>query len=117
MALSTSMPTPRARPPNETVFSVKPLKNIREKVAMTEIGIARPMMRVLETLRKKKRRTSTARAAPCSIAVRTLAIEARMKSALSRVFSIRTCGRALWIRSTSSHRPSDTSTVFAPACL
>ena len=36
---STTMPMPRASPPNVMVFSVKPAKYSRAKVPMTEIGI------------------------------------------------------------------------------
>jgi hypothetical protein len=37
---------------------------MRAKVAMIEMGMAREMTRVLRILRKKKRRTNTARAPP-----------------------------------------------------
>ena len=95
IALSTSMPTPSAKPPNEIVFSVNPLKNISANVEITEIGIAIAMISVLEKLRKKNSSTSTASTAPWTIAHCTFSIEARMKSALSRVFSMRMLGKLL----------------------
>ena len=92
IALSTSMPTPNANPPNETVFNVKPLKYIKEKVEITEIGIATPMIIVLEKLRRKNSRTTTANTAPTPAAALTLLIAELMKSAVSIVFSILICG-------------------------
>ena len=88
--LSTNIPTPSARPPKETVLSVKPLKYISANVEITEIGMAKPMMNMPEKLRRKKSRTKTAKPAPMRAASLTLLIEARMKFAESQVLSIRT---------------------------
>ena len=92
IALSTSMPTPRASPPKETMLSVKPLKYIRAKVETTEIGIAAPMIKVLDTLRRNSSSTNTASTAPTPAAASTLRIAALMKSAVSMVLSILMCG-------------------------
>ena len=70
------------------MFSVNPLKYIRAKVEMTEIGIATPMMSVLDRLRRNRSRTNTARTAPTPAADSTLRIAALMKSAVSIVLSI-----------------------------
>ena len=64
MALSTSMPTPRASPPSVIMFSVKPPKYISAKVAMIEIGMAVAMMAVLRRLRRKNSSTSMANTPP-----------------------------------------------------
>ena len=50
MALSTSMPTPRASPPSEMMFRLVPVRYIRKKVATIEIGIDTPMIRVLRRI-------------------------------------------------------------------
>ena len=92
IALSTNMPTPKANPPNETVFNVKPLKYISAKVEITEIGIAAPMIIVLEKLRRKNNKTTTASRAPTPAAVLTLLIAELIKSAVSIVLSISKCG-------------------------
>ena len=90
--LSTNMPTPSASPPKLTVLSVKPLKYISAKVAMTEIGIATPMISVEVRLRRKNSSTNTASTAPASAALSTLRIDARMNSAESQVASRVTSG-------------------------
>jgi hypothetical protein len=58
--LSTSMPTPRARPPSDTRFSVKPPKYTSMKVATMEIGMAAAMTTVLRMLRRNTSSTRTA---------------------------------------------------------
>ncbi len=64
MELSTSMPTARARPPRLIMFSVTPkLRRMTHAPAM-ERGMATPMTITEPRLRKKKRSTPAARAAP-----------------------------------------------------
>ena len=46
MALSTSIPIPRVRPPKLIRLRVIPVKYIRAIVVIIEIGIARPTTRV-----------------------------------------------------------------------
>ena len=70
------------------MLSVKPLKYISAKVETTEMGIATPMIRVLDRLRRNSIRTTTASTAPTAAAASTLRIAALMKSAVSMVLSI-----------------------------
>ena len=64
MALSTSMPTAKARPARLMTFKLRPKSDMPKKVPMALIGIARPMIRVLLKLRKKTSRTATANPPP-----------------------------------------------------
>ena len=100
---------------------MNPLKYISANVAITEIGIAVPMIRVLEILRRKKSKTNTARPAPTSAASITLLMEARMNSAESQVLSIVTGNPpafpASLMRSSSSQMASEALTVLDPDCL
>ena len=64
MELSTSIPTPSARPPRVIRLSVIPEKYMSAKVAMMETGMATAMTAVLRTLRRNTSRTSTASAPP-----------------------------------------------------
>ena len=54
MALSTIIPTPRARPPKVIWLSVIPPKNRRPKVEITEMGMERAMIIVLDRLRRNR---------------------------------------------------------------
>ena len=92
MALSTSIPTPSASPPNETMLSVKPLKYINANVVMTEIGMAMPMMSVLVMLRRKNSSTTTASPPPTSVACSTFRMAPRIKSAESHGAASATLG-------------------------
>ncbi len=69
MLLSTSMPTPSARPPIVSRFNVKSEKYIRTNVKMTEYGIAMPMMIGLLTFLRNKNNTAIAKTAPRTSAV------------------------------------------------
>jgi len=64
IALSTSMPTPRARPPRVMRLRVNPAKYSSAMVAMMETGMAVAMTSVLRTFRRKKSRTSMVRMPP-----------------------------------------------------
>ena len=64
MALSTSIPAPRANPPKVIIFSVSPLKNIKLKVATIEIGIERLTINVVPIRRRNTNNTMTARTIP-----------------------------------------------------
>ena len=54
MALSTSSPTPRVRPPSDMMLSEIPATYMRKKVATTDTGIEIEMMRVFLTERRKR---------------------------------------------------------------
>jgi len=64
MALSTSMPTPRASPPRVIRFKVNPLKYIKANVAITEIGMVVAIMAVLGMLRRNSSSTMIASPPP-----------------------------------------------------
>ena len=65
MELSTSIPMPKRSPIMEIRFIVSPLKYIRNRVIITEIGMASPIMIVLFMERKNINNTAIARSAPC----------------------------------------------------
>ena len=62
--LSTSIPTPNARPDSEIIFSVTPLKYISTMANISEIGMLRAMITVGLRSRRNKIRTIIARMAP-----------------------------------------------------
>ncbi|MPM66817.1 hypothetical protein SDC9_113729 [bioreactor metagenome] len=64
MELSTIMPTAMTSPASETIFKVSPEKYMAKKVAMTEIGMAVPMMPASFSWPKMAQSTSTARSPP-----------------------------------------------------
>ncbi len=64
IALSTSIPTPRASPPKVIRLRVKPLKYNRAKVAIMEMGIAVAIITVLRTLRRNTSSMITAKIPP-----------------------------------------------------
>ena len=69
--LSTSMPTPRARPPRDMMLKETPASARGRKDAMTEVGIETAMITVAPRSRRKKYSTSTARMPPRSAAEST----------------------------------------------
>ena len=64
MELSTSIPTPRASPPNDIMLSETLNICIGAKVATIDSGIATAMIRVEDILRKNTNKTTIARNAP-----------------------------------------------------
>ena len=78
MALSTNMPTPRAKPPRDMMFKDTSIRNMGAKVVATEIGIARAITRVGTTRRKKTQMTSTLKRAPSRAESRTSCTAAAM---------------------------------------
>ncbi len=100
MALSTNMPTPRARPPRDMMFKDTSSRNMGAKVVATEIGIARAMTRVGTTLRRKTQITSTDNRAPSSAESRTSFTAAAMKVdwslSTAKRASARMC-QAIWL--------------------
>ena len=62
--LSTSMPTPSARPPKDIMFIVVPLKNIRANTTIIETGILSATIRALFIFLKKNNSTRNARKPP-----------------------------------------------------
>ncbi len=77
--LSTSMPTPSASPPSDITFRVTLREYIRMKVAMIEIGIDTPMIRVLRRSRRKTKSTRMASTPPIRALLRTSATAWEMK--------------------------------------
>ena len=63
-AQSSSMPTPKARPPSDMMLRVMSLKYIRLNVPMTEIGMTVSMMSGVFHSWRKSRRIKKASIAP-----------------------------------------------------
>ena len=79
MELSTSMPTARAMPPSDMMFSDTPLVYINRNVPITEIGIAIPTIVVERASRRKPYRTMIAKIPPTIAALLTLSTADEMK--------------------------------------
>ena len=80
MALSTSIPAPRASPPNVMMLMERPLKYIKLNVAMIEIGMERLTINVMFTRRKNKYSMITARMIPINAESFTSLMELPMNS-------------------------------------
>ncbi len=118
MALSTSMPTPRARPPRDMTFKVVPVRYMRKKVATTESGIEMPMISVERRSFRKRRRMRTAIAPPIRAFDCTWRIDARMKLDWSAPAPTSTpSGSSARIRSRRSETARATCTVLASPSL
>ena len=64
IALSTSIPTPRARPPRDMMLRDTSSRYIGAKVTTTEIGIATAMISVADSRRRNIHMTAMAKSAP-----------------------------------------------------
>ena len=71
MALSTSMPMPRARPPSDMMLSVRSATPISARVPRMAIGIAVPMMNVRRPERRNRKTITIARPPPIIAALPT----------------------------------------------
>ncbi len=80
MASSTIIPMPRVSPPRLIVLIDISVKNIRANVAMTEIGIAVPMISVLLMLFRKNQMIKMAKMPPISVSWTSVLIDARIKA-------------------------------------
>ncbi len=115
---STSMPTPSASPPRDITFSVVPVWYIRKKVAMIEIGIDTPMMRVLKRSFRNSRMIRIERAPPSSALMITSLIESWMKRDWSTpVVTRMPAGISFWTRSSFCCTARATPTVLASPSL
>ena len=54
MELSTSMPMPSASPPSDMMLRDTPPRNMRKKLAITEMGMASPTTSVLRSRRRNR---------------------------------------------------------------
>ena len=118
MALSTSIPIPRASPPIDIMLRVIPAVSIAMKVAITDIGIARAMMMTLRTLWRKKKSTRTARSPPQIATLERLLNERLInldKSII--VVSLARPSNDDFISSRALFTLFTTSTVLAPDCF
>ena len=117
MALSTSMPAPRARPPRVTMFRLWPANRIRKRAAKIDTGTAAVTTRVAPAERRKRASTATASSTPSPAAVwrSDRASTTRAASSLTSVSS--TPGRSSASPARASRTVADTSTVFEPASL
>ncbi len=79
MELSTSMPMPRASPPRESMFRVRPAKYMAMMVMMKDSGMEIPMMSVVGMLRRNRNRMATASRPPIRAVCQTLAMAWLMK--------------------------------------
>ncbi len=79
MELSTSMPTARAMPPSDMMFSDTSLVYINRNVPMTEIGIAMLTIVVDRASRRKPYNTMMAKMPPMNAAFLTLSTAEEMK--------------------------------------
>ena len=80
MELSTSIPIPRAKPPNVIRFKVTPALNIMKNVAMTDTGIDMPITIVEPIFLRNRKIISTAKIPPTIPAVATLLIASVINS-------------------------------------
>ena len=93
IALSTSMPTPSARPPSDMMLSETSPTYIGAKVTTTEIGIEIAMIAVGTSWRRKARITTTARIEPMTAELLTSSTAARMNVDWSESSSMRASRR------------------------
>ena len=84
IASSMTMPTESVSASIVIMFSVKPMYQMRPKVAMIEVGIAMAAMRVDRRLPRNSSTTSAARTDPTMRCSSTLRIDASMNSDWSR---------------------------------
>jgi hypothetical protein len=119
MASSTRIPIDSDRASMVMLLKVKPITLMKAKVATTEVGIARALIRVARKSWRKIRITTTASRAPNQRSKRTSSMECSMKGALSVGTERRAPALAIWARSASTSLCTSraTSTVFAPDCL
>ena len=80
MALSTSIPAPKANPPNVIIFIDNPLKYIKLNVAIMEIGMETLTIKVVFIRRRKIYKTITAKKMPSKAESFTSPIEAPINS-------------------------------------
>ena len=80
-ALSTSMPTESMSPIIVRMFRDIPRKYMKPKVMINENGIARATIKVVESLRKKRYKTNTAKKAPHKPDDKSSSIEETIPSA------------------------------------
>jgi len=78
MESSTRRPTARASPPSVKMLMVCPRKYMAMKVPRREMGMATKMMRVETRLRRKRRMTRKASAAPWMASCQRLRMDWRM---------------------------------------
>ena len=64
MALSNNIPMPKAIPPNDIIFKVRPAKFIKMNVDITAIGIATEIISVLRMFARKMNSMNTAKRPP-----------------------------------------------------
>jgi hypothetical protein len=115
MELSTSMPTPSARPVSVMRFSVSPEKYMTDSVTTSETGMARPIMSVVRTLLRKTNRITTASSAPVMAARETCCSEARIMSVVSVMIPTSVPMGRVWFISGSRLRTlSATCTELVP---
>ena len=117
MALSTSMPTPSARPPRVTTFRLWSAKFMPNSVAKTETGTAAATITVAPAERRKTASTRMASMMPAAAAI-CRSSKASVTSWASSVMGwTSTPGRSSCRPSRALRTSAETPTVFAPASL
>ncbi len=115
MELSTNIPTPRVRPARDMMFMSIRAKSIREKVAITDTGMAREMMRMERKFLRNSTRTRTARRPPCHAASVSPERDSRMDTDWSVRMTISTDGgRPAFMPERAAFTRRITSTVLWP---
>jgi hypothetical protein len=117
-ALSTSMPTPRARPPRDITLRLTPKRCMKKNVAMMETGMVMPMIRVLKASFRKKNRITMARRPPSTAFSSTSSMALSMKRDWSTPAPTFTpSGSSLRSASSRARTARATRTVFASPSL
>ena len=80
IALSTNIPIPSASPPSDMMFRETLNSFMAPKVAIMEMGIASPTIKVLRKLFRKRNRTITASNPPCRAVFFTSSMEFLMNT-------------------------------------
>ena len=118
MALSTSIPTPRARPPRLIMFIESFPMYMKVKTAIIEMGMLKVTIVELFTFRRKNRSTKNAKMPPWKAAFLTPFIESFIKVDWSYTISIfKSFGIANLITFRAFFTRFTTCRVFACACF
>ncbi len=117
MALSTSMPAPRASPPSVITLRLCPPKCMRNSVLSSETGTAVATITVGPAERRNSTSTRTARAMPISAAPCTSSMASSTSVASSATATTSTLGRSASSPSSASRTVRETATVLLPASL
>ena len=117
MALSTSIPAPRARPPRVTMLMLWSAKVIRNRAVNTDTGTAAATINVAPAERRNRASTHMASTTPAPAAIFKSSRASVTRPASLAISWVSTPGRSSWSPASASLTSSATPTVFAPASL